>query len=319
MARISISRLAQYAGGIELLSLSSPSFSSILLQGPLSAARRIEKSGAACSFLHPQLPEHVLKPISFKVAPEQKLAQAVFEGQSLSKLQPFLQQGTLLQQYSAGKRLGFMLRKLHELMMPSELTQTPGQWRKQCEAAILSYFKSPYRFANDAAALTSLQRRLNFMFAQKLVLTAGSIKSRLLFVGAEGQIVLRPLLKLKAAPAVRDFVQLSAADSADFPCFTAGAVDGYFGAMDKTKFWLSLALYCAYYATAGLAAELAGREARQRAGELDLAQFEQSLAAAERQSRRLCRDFNDFTHPIPRWYKLEEVEQVRRTALRLGL
>lgn len=167
--------------------------------------------------------------------------------------------------------------------------------------------------------MSSVQHRLNFMFSQELVLTPGSIKSRSLFVGTEGQIVLRPRLKLKAAPAVRDFVQLAASDSADFPCFAAGAVDGYFGAQDKTRFWLSLALFCACYATSGPASELAGRGARQRSGEIDLAEFEQSVAAAERQCRRLCRDFDDFTHPIPRWYKLDEVDRVRRTALRFVL
>lgn len=143
MARISISRLAHYAGGIELLSLSSPSFRSILLQGPADAAHKIEKSFAASSFLHPNLPEHVLKPITFKVKPEQNLSHAVFEGQLLSKLQTFLQQGTLLQQYGAGKRLGFMLRQLHELMLPEDLTPWPVQWREQCEAGIMAYFKSP--------------------------------------------------------------------------------------------------------------------------------------------------------------------------------
>ncbi len=310
-----------YPEGIELLRLSSPAFSGAVLQGPAAAAPRLRHAVTAARALYPGFPQSLLKPLSLYTRDD--LVCALYELRPLALLPDFLDKADVQEQYAAGKRCGFLFHALHqqarELVRRQPVRSGHPTWAQTVKNELLSYFKSPYRFSDDACAIQALQDRLNFLLDLPVTCSLGALRSDRLFVDGDGELVLSPLFALRHAPGVRDFALLSAIDGGSHPCFAAGVVDGCFGLQDKTQFWLQLAVYAAYYATAGLIGKLE-REARsaQAAGGQQLKALEDRLREAERRSQQLRADFKDFTYPIPRWYCSKEAESCRAAAAQHG-
>ncbi len=319
MTQLRYKVLMQDEDGYTLARMSSPSFAALSLQGPLSAARRLKHAALADRRLHQELPEHVLAPWSLQSSPDNGVCSVLFAYRRLSCLQDFLLHADDKAQYAAGRRCGFVLQLVHRQMLPAR--QKAAQWQEQVKAELTAYFSSPLRFAGDRLTLRSLQERLNFLLKGRTVFTLGTLRAATLLLSSDGKIVLHPLVKALPAPSARDFAPLCAQDGVRYPCFAAGVVDGYLGKRDPTAFWLELAVYCAYYATAGLCAKLTRAQQRiyaQGSG-MTLSHLEQLLRTAERQSLNLRTEFADFTYPIPLWYQQARVNAARRIVLAQGL
>ena len=291
--------------GNEYLALQGANDKFLALQGSVRTNKtRITRQFKSTKIFHDLAPTNILEGISIQSNDE--FTTAVFAYENVGEFKSFLSVIDPHLQYSNGKKLGRAIALLHQDTLTGKQKDKAEARRNVIHNKLTSYLTTGPRFSHETPILTAIIDRIDSLRDYKLTRRYGGLRFDNVFLTHGGSVILKPSSSYGFGDAIEDLVLFECEDAGQMPCAVAGVIDGYFGGVTvPANFWVGYAIYCAIYALTRCS-EHARRS-----------QAEQKRMVA--QSKRIMSDFENFTRPIPRWYRSELVKKAKSESRRLGL
>jgi len=291
--------------GNEYLALQGANDKFLALQGSVRTNKtRITRQFKSTKIFHDLAPTNILEGISIQSNDE--FTTAVFAYENVGEFKSFLSVIDPHLQYSNGKKLGRAIALLHQDTLTGKQKDKAEARRNVIHNKLTAYLTTGPRFSHETPILTAIIDRIDSLRDYKLTRRYGGLRFDNVFLTHGGSVILKPSSSYGFGDAIEDLVLFECEDAGQMPCAVAGVIDGYFGGVTvPANFWVGYAIYCAIYALTRCS-EHARRS-----------QAEQKRMVA--QSKRIMSDFENFTRPIPRWYRSELVKKAKSEARRLGL
>lgn len=291
--------------GNEYVALQGANDKFLALQGPVATNKqRITRQFKSTQVFHDLAPTNILEGISLKS--DDEYTSAVFAYENVGEFKNFLSVVDPHLQYVNGKKLGRAISLIHQDTLTSEEKDKAEQRRDVVHDKLTNYLTKGPRFNHETPILSAIIDRIDGLGDYKLTRRYGGLRLDNVFLTNAGNVILKPSASFGYGDAIEDLVLFECEDAGAMPCAVAGVIDGYFGGVTvPANFWVGFAIYSAIYALTRCS------EHAQRSKE------EQARMVA--QSKRIMHDFENFTRPIPRWYRSNIVKKARATAKRLGM
>ena len=277
----------------------------LALQGSVKYNKsRITRQFKSTQIFHDLAPNNILEGISLQSNNE--FTSAVFAYQNVGEFKNFLSVVDPHVQYSNGKKLGRAIALLHQDTLTGPQKDKAEQRRDVIHSKLTNYLTKGPRFNHEAPILTAIIDRIDGLGDYKLTRRYGGLRLDNVFLTNTGNVVLKPSASYGFGDAIEDLVLFECEDAGQMPCVVAGVIDGYFGGVTvPANFWVGFAIYSAIYALTRCS-----EHARKSKNE------QERMVA---QSRRILQDFDNFTRPIPRWYRSNIVKKAKAEVKRLGI
>ena len=291
--------------GNEYVALQGANDKFLALQGSVKAnKKRITRQFKSTQVFRDLAPNHILEGISLKS--DNEYTSAVFAYQNVGEFKNFLSVVDPHVQYSNGKKLGRAIALLHQDTLTGPQKDKAEQRRDVIHSKLTNYLTKGPRFNHEAPILTAIIDRIDGLGDYKLTRRYGGLRLDNVFLTNTGNVVLKPSASYGFGDAIEDLVLFECEDAGQMPCVVAGVIDGYFGGVTvPANFWVGFAIYSAIYALTRCS-----EHARKSKNE------QERMVA---QSRRILQDFDNFTRPIPRWYRSNIVKKAKAEVKRLGI
>ncbi len=291
--------------GNEYLALQGANDKFLALQGPVRTSKgRITRQFKSTQIFHSLAPNNILEGISIKS--NEDYTTAVFAYENVGEMKNFLSVIDPHLQYSNGKKLGRAIALLHQDTLSGKQKDKAEARRDTIHNKLTKYLTKGPRFNHETPILTAIIDRIDSLNDYKLTRRYGGLRFDNVFLTQSGSVILKPSASYGYGDAIEDLVLFECEDAGQMPCAVAGVIDGYFGGVTvPANFWVGYAIYSAIYALTRCS-----EHARK-------SQKEQARMVA--QSKRILMDFENFTRPIPRWYRSNLVKKAKAEARRLGI
>ncbi|MCK0513741.1 hypothetical protein MXE38_02480 [Anaerobiospirillum sp. NML120448] len=291
--------------GNEYVALQGANDKFLALQGSVKYNKsRITRQFKSTQIFHDLAPNNILEGISLQSNNE--FTSAVFAYQNVGEFKNFLSVVDPHVQYSNGKKLGRAIALLHQDTLTGPQKDKAEQRRDVIHSKLTNYLTKGPRFNHEAPILTAIIDRIDGLGDYKLTRRYGGLRLDNVFLTNTGNVVLKPSASYGFGDAIEDLVLFECEDAGQMPCVVAGVIDGYFGGVTvPANFWVGFAIYSAIYALTRCS-----EHARKSKNE------QERMVA---QSRRILQDFDNFTRPIPRWYRSNIVKKAKAEVKRLGI
>ena len=291
--------------GNEYVALQGANDKYLALQGSVKYNKsRITRQFKSTQIFHDLAPNNILEGISLQSNNE--FTSAVFAYQNVGEFKNFLSVVDPHVQYSNGKKLGRAIALLHQDTLTGPQKDKAEQRRDVIHSKLTNYLTKGPRFNHEAPILTAIIDRIDGLGDYKLTRRYGGLRLDNVFLTNTGNVVLKPSASYGFGDAIEDLVLFECEDAGQMPCVVAGVIDGYFGGVTvPANFWVGFAIYSAIYALTRCS-----EHARKSKNE------QERMVA---QSRRILQDFDNFTRPIPRWYRSNIVKKAKAEVKRLGI
>ncbi len=291
--------------GNEYVALQGANDKFLALQGSVKYNKsRITRQFKSTQIFHDLAPNNILEGISLQSNNE--YTSAVFAYQNVGEFKNFLSVVDPHVQYSNGKKLGRAIALLHQDTLTGPQKDKAEQRRDVIHSKLTNYLTKGPRFNHEAPILTAIIDRIDGLGDYKLTRRYGGLRLDNVFLTNTGNVVLKPSASYGFGDAIEDLVLFECEDAGQMPCVVAGVIDGYFGGVTvPANFWVGFAIYSAIYALTRCS-----EHARKSKNE------QERMVA---QSRRILQDFDNFTRPIPRWYRSNIVKKAKAEVKRLGI
>ena len=291
--------------GNEYVALQGANDKFLALQGSVKYNKsRITRQFKSTQIFHDLAPNNILDGISLQSNNE--FTSAVFAYQNVGEFKNFLSVVDPHVQYSNGKKLGRAIALLHQDTLTGPQKDKAEQRRDVIHSKLTNYLTKGPRFNHEAPILTAIIDRIDGLGDYKLTRRYGGLRLDNVFLTNTGNVVLKPSASYGFGDAIEDLVLFECEDAGQMPCVVAGVIDGYFGGVTvPANFWVGFAIYSAIYALTRCS-----EHARKSKNE------QERMVA---QSRRILQDFDNFTRPIPRWYRSNIVKKAKAEVKRLGI
>ena len=291
--------------GNEYVALQGANDKFLALQGSVKYNKsRITRQFKSTQIFHDLAPNNILEGISLQSNNE--FTSAVFAYQNVGEFKNFLSVVDPHVQYSNGKKLGRAIALLHQDTLTGPQKDKAEQRRDVIHSKLTNYLTKGPRFNHEAPILTAIIDRIDGLGDYKLTRRYGGLRLDNVFLTNTGNVVLKPSASYGFGDAFEDLVLFECEDAGQMPCVVAGVIDGYFGGVTvPANFWVGFAIYSAIYALTRCS-----EHARKSKNE------QERMVA---QSRRILQDFDNFTRPIPRWYRSNIVKKAKAEVKRLGI
>ena len=291
--------------GNEYMALLGANDKFLALQGTVRANKaRITRQFKSTQIFHNLAPNNTLKGISLKS--DSEFTTAVFGYQNVGEFKNFLSVIEPHLQYSNGKKLGRAIALIHQDTLTSAQKEKAERRRTTIHKKLTNYLTRGPRFKHEGPTLGAILDRIDSLTDYKLTRRYGGLRLDNVFLTQGGNVILKPSPSYGFGDAIEDFVLFECEDAGQMPCAVAGIIDGYFGGVTvPANFWVGFAIFSAIYS-------LTRCSERAR-------KSPQEQARMVAQSKRIMQDFENFTRPIPRWYRSNLVKKARAEAKRLGL
>ena len=291
--------------GNEYVALQGANDKFLALQGSVKYNKsRITRQFKSTQIFHDLAPNNILEGISLQSNNE--FTSAVFAYQNVGEFKNFLSVVDPHVQYSNGKKLGRAIALLHQDTLTGQQKDKAEQRRDVIHSKLTNYLTKGPRFNHEAPILTAIIDRIDGLGDYKLTRRYGGLRLDNVFLTNTGNVVLKPSASYGFGDAIEDLVLFECEDAGQMPCVVAGVIDGYFGGVTvPANFWVGFAIYSAIYALTRCS-----EHARKSKNE------QERMVA---QSRRILQDFDNFTRPIPRWYRSNIVKKAKAEVKRLGI
>ncbi len=296
---LSYKKLFVDAHDIEYAIVKSAGTECLCLQAPLSAENRLMKSFSGMQYFYALDREHVFKPLSICSDDDNKVVNALYAYTESGFLQDFLKVVPKIWQYATGKRLGRILRTLHEGSLTKSEEQKAQLRHNAFMERIAEYIAKLPHFKNDRYALDALSSRYDHFSLYKSCMRYGALRHQKIMTSKDGSLFLLPSASYGPGDICEDFALLELESAGLYPLLCVGVIDGYFKGQTPTQFWLHFALYSALYSLWKCAKN---------------ALMDKNNEYWQLQCDRVRYDFSDFTTPMPRWFIKEDVETIRKEA-----
>lgn len=290
--------------GNEYVALQGANDKFLALQGSVqSNEARISRQFKSTKIFYNLAPNHILKGISLKS--NEEYTTALFDYENVGEFKTFLSLLDPHLQYANGKKLGRAIALLHQDTLTSEEKDKAEERLNTMHNKLANYLNQGPRFNHEKPILQAIIDRIDGMGDYKLTRRYGSLRLDNVFYTQSGNVILKPSSSFGFGDAIEDLVLFECEDAGQMPCAVAGVIDGYFGGVKiPANFWVAFAIYSAIYSLT-----YCSKHAR-------ISPAEQKRMVA--QSRRILADFENFTRPIPRWYRSNLVKKARADVQRLG-
>lgn len=290
--------------GNEYVALQGANDKFLALQGPVKTNEaRIMRQFKSTQIFYKLAQNHILKGISVKSNDE--YTTALFAYENVGEFKSFLSLLDPHLQYANGKKLGRAISLLHQDTLTSEEKDRAEERLDVVHTKLTNYLNEGPRFNHEKPVLKAIIDRIDGLGDYKLTRRYGGLRLDNVFYTQNGNVILKPSSSYGFGDAIEDLVLFECEDAGQMPCAVAGVIDGYFGGGKiPANFWVGFAIYSAIYSLTYCSKHA------QRSPE------EQKRMVA--QSRRILADFENFTRPIPRWYRSNLVKKARLAVMRLG-
>lgn len=291
--------------GNEYVALQGANDKFLALQGPVNKTNesRIKRQFQSTQIFYKLAQNHILKGISVKSGED--YATALFAYENVGEFKSFLSLLDPHLQYANGKKLGRAISLLHQDTLTSEEKDRAEERLNAVHYKLTNYLNLGPRFNHEKPVLKAIIDRIDGMEDYKLTRRYGGLRFDNVFYTQNGNVILKPSASYGFGDAIEDLVLFECEDAGQMPCAVAGVIDGYFGGGKvPANFWVGFALYSAIYSLT-----YCSKHARKSP---------QEQKRMVMQSRRILADFENFTHPVPRWYRSNMVKKARAAVKRLG-
>lgn len=220
----------------------------------------------------------------FGVMPDIDKSYKIFEYRKEQSLRDFLDTNTPEDNYELGKKLGSILKKLHQLPVSSSIS-----WHEEFDTKINYLFYVHY--VNDCLK-DSDYILVDFINANKHLTKNtpinniySNISDKNIRVYDDAQIDLRAIKENEVGDGIYDFVEINRI-AIDNPEFARASLDGYFGKENPPlKFFRLLALYEAFTVFESLVNIRQGKDSKLSAKEIE----------------KIMEMYDDFNQYKPKW------------------
>ncbi len=291
--------------GNEYVALQGANDKFLALQGSVKGNKqRITRQFKSTQVFRSLAPNHILEGISLKS--DNEYTSAVFGYQNVGEFKNFLSVVDPHLQYANGKKLGRAISLIHQDTLTGPEKDKAEARRDVVHDKLTAYLTKGPRFNHETPILSAIIDRIDGLGDYKLTRRYGGLRLDNVFLTDSGNVILKPSASYGFGDAIEDLVLFECEDAGAMPCAVAGVIDGYFGGITvPANFWVGFAIYSAIYALTRCSEH--ARRSKQ----------EQARMVA--QSKRIMQDFENFTRPIPRWYRSNIVKKARAEVKRLGI
>lgn len=289
--------------GIECKVLRSQSSNFYVYQTDLDNKARLKRAFKGARFFYKYAKEVFLEPISYNE--QDGIATALYTYISSGKLNDFLDKAPDHMQYAMGKKSGRALSALHTIPLSNKQKQKATLHIEKTKQKLYTYLTSLDRMPNDGETIEAIGDRFDLFSVLKPVMRYGAFKADHILISKDMDIIFTPSSSYGEGDICEDFALLACEHSGNYPCFVAGAIDGYFGLKIPSQFYLGFALHCALNSLyrCALRSQINDKE-KQRMQE---------------QSLRIQLDFLSFNTPIPDYLQSQRVKEARAKCESLNL
>lgn len=291
--------------GNEYVALQGANDKFLALQGPVRLNKsRITRQFKSTQIFHDLAPNNILQGISLQSNNE--YTSAVFAYQNVGEFKNFLSVVDPHLQYANGKKLGRAIALLHQDTLTGPQKDKAEERRDAIHQKLTTYLTRGPRFNHETPILKAIIDRIDSLGDYKLTRRYGGLRLDNVFLTNTGNVILKPSASYGFGDAIEDLVLFECEDAGQMPCVVAGVIDGYFGGVNvPANFWVGFAIYSAIYSLTRCSEHARKSKAEQ----------ERMVA----QSRRILQDFDNFTRPIPRWYRSNIVKKAKSEVKMLGI
>ena len=290
---------------IEYFVLQSTDTSCLCMQSSLNNFQKLKRAYQSSEYFYKFSNGSILKPLSLNRNSSLNISSAVFENFDGGFLADFLKVVPPTWQYSTGKRIGRILCDIHSYTLNEKQTSKAHTRHDSFMEKLAFYISDLPHFKNDNYALNAISTRYDHFSVFKSVMRYGSLKHNNILISKDTSLAFLPSYTIGPGDLCEDFANLELESAGEYPLLCAGIIDGYFGGNVPTKFWMHFALYCAFYSLFKC-----GKRALKNKNNLNKMQLLYD---------RVCKDFSNFSRPIPVWYSSPATDQVRIQAKKHGL
>lgn len=290
--------------GNEYLALQGSNDRFLVLQGDVKESKsRIARQFKSTQVFHDLAPNHILKGISLKS--DDTYTTAVFSYENVGEFKSFLSFLDPHLQYANGKKLGRAIALIHQDTLTSGEKDKAEERLNTIHAKLTNYLNKGPRFSHETPILKAIIDRIDSLGDYKLTRRYGGLRFDNVFYTQSGNVILKPSAGFGFGDAIEDLILFECEDAGQMPCAVAGVIDGYFGGGKiPASFWVNFAIYSAIYSLTRCSEHSLKSPAEQR--------------RMVSQSKRIAADFENFSRPIPRWYRSAMVKKARAEVRRMG-
>ncbi len=289
--------------GVECKVLRSQSSNFYVYQTNLENKARVKRAFNGACFFYKYAKDVFLEPISYNE--QDDIATALYTYISSGKLSDFLDNAPDHMQYAIGKKCGRSLGVLHAIPLSEVQKQKAHKHIEKTKEKLYTYLTSLERMPNDGETIEAIGDRFDLFSVLKPVMRYGAFKADHILITKDMDIIFTPSSSYGEGDICEDFALLACEHSGNYPCFVAGAIDGYFGLKIPTQFYLGFALHCAFNSLyrCALRSQINAQE----------------KIRMQEQSMRIQLDFLSFNTPIPDYLQSQRVKDARTKCESLNL
>lgn len=301
--RLTYKTLSVDEHGIELSFLKNQGTEFYVFQATPYNRKRLKRCYQSAQCFFSTAPDYFLKPVSYKE--DADIVTALYGYVSAGDMQTFLEHSKDHMQYAVGKRTGRALLALHDVYLTEEQKQKAIEHQKKCKEKFSIYLNSLERMPNDGKTIEAIGARFDSFTIFKPVMRYGGLKVSNIMLTADLEVVFKPCASFGPGDLCEDLALIACENAAQYPCFVAGVIDGYFALKIPTNFYIGFALHCAINSLYRCA----------KRSEMDSNEKSRMI----NQSMQIQDDFMNFKTPIPVWYGTRRVKNARALCERKNL
>lgn len=275
----------------------------LCLQSDRKKLSRVKKAYLSSKFFYPASPENFFEALSVNEVVSQNLVNALFTHVESGFLSDFLAVVPKEWHYATGKKLGRVLRNLHNVSLTEKQRAKAQSRHDKFMEHMATYITALPHFKNDKYAIDAISSRYDHFKIFRSAMRYGSLKHQRVMITHDSTLLLLPSYTFGPGDICEDFAMLEYESAGLYPIVCAGVIDGYFSGVIPSKFWMHFALYSALYSL-----WKCGTKAKES---------KQMYVKMQLNSDRIREDFNNFLKPVPNWYTNPELAIIKEKAKNL--
>ncbi|MDV4151924.1 phosphotransferase [Clostridium sp. AL.422] len=227
------------------------------------------------------------KPISFGICNNEKNTYILLswvEGEDLEVALPKLEE---IEQYRLGKEAGSILRKIHNIKVPTDKIPRGTKIPRKKEQ-IQRYINSKVRIPEDEVALDFINNNINKIWSTAPVYQHGDFHPGNLILTPDKKIGVIDFNRWEIGDPYEEFYKLESFGTEVSIPYCIGEIHGYFNGEVPDKFWDILAVYVAH-------ASLFSIKWAEKFGQSDV---EHMIKICKKSFKH----YDNFNRRIPSWY-----------------
>ena len=213
------------------------------------------------------------------------LIQSWIDGRDAEEVLPELSQ---TEQYAYGLEAGRILRKIHSIPAPAEVTPWGDYFNRKIDRKLKAYSECELKYDHGEELVDFIQSHRHLLSHRPQTFQHGDYHCGNMMIDTQGKLVIIDFDKWDYGDPWEEFNRIVWCAQAS-PAFASGRIDGYFEGHVPEEFWQLLALYISNNCIGSLPWAIPFGE--------------QEIQVMRRQCADILNWYDHFRTVIPRWYQ----------------